>query len=209
MPNPGRPQREPDHDVEQRLIAAARRHFAERGFAATSLRSIAADAGVTPAMVNYYFDTKQGLFEAVVRQSVQPLLETLRRLAAAPQPGSAGIREIVGAYLGALIAAPWMPRIVVRDVLGREGPAQDFFIREVAAEAAALLPRLLERPGGAPLLRPGIDPRLAILSLIGLCVFPFLAAPVVGPVFGVRPGPEDLDALTDHVCEVFLRGVQA
>ncbi|MGI5404944.1 TetR family transcriptional regulator [Streptomyces sp. CA-135486] len=50
-----------------KIIAAARRSFASRGYAATSLRSVAQDAGVDPGLVHYYFRTKTGLLEAVMQ----------------------------------------------------------------------------------------------------------------------------------------------
>ncbi|MFF4448246.1 TetR family transcriptional regulator [Streptomyces sp. NPDC001502] len=50
-----------------KILAAARRSFATRGYAATSLRSVAQEAGVDPGLVNYYFRTKAGLLEEVMQ----------------------------------------------------------------------------------------------------------------------------------------------
>ncbi|GAA2786749.1 TetR family transcriptional regulator [Kitasatospora aburaviensis] len=50
-----------------RILAAARRSFATRGYAATSLRAVALEAGVDPGLVHYYFRTKTGLLEAVMQ----------------------------------------------------------------------------------------------------------------------------------------------
>ncbi|MFE1873108.1 TetR family transcriptional regulator [Streptomyces sp. NPDC059496] len=50
-----------------KIIAVARRSFATRGYAATSLRSVAQEAGVDPGLVNYYFRTKIGLLEEVMQ----------------------------------------------------------------------------------------------------------------------------------------------
>ncbi|WP_051967607.1 TetR/AcrR family transcriptional regulator [Kitasatospora mediocidica] len=49
-----------------KILAAARRSIATRGYTATSLRSVAQDAGVDPGLVHYYFRTKPGLLEAVM-----------------------------------------------------------------------------------------------------------------------------------------------
>nr|WSW62943.1 TetR family transcriptional regulator [Streptomyces sp. NBC_00998] len=49
-----------------RIVAAARRAFATRGYAATSLRSVAQEADVDPGLVTYYFRTKTTLLEAVM-----------------------------------------------------------------------------------------------------------------------------------------------
>lgn len=51
-------------DTRQAIIDVARGKFAERGYDATSLRSIAAEANVDPALVIHYFGTKDGLFVA-------------------------------------------------------------------------------------------------------------------------------------------------
>ncbi|MCX4744770.1 TetR family transcriptional regulator [Kitasatospora sp. NBC_01287] len=50
-----------------KIVAAARRSFATRGYAATSLRSVAQDAGVDPGLVHYYFQGKTALLEAVMQ----------------------------------------------------------------------------------------------------------------------------------------------
>ncbi|RFA18139.1 TetR/AcrR family transcriptional regulator [Subtercola boreus] len=60
--SPARPR---DADTtRQALLAAARRRFALDGYAATTVRVIAADAGVNVALINRYFSSKEGLFEA-------------------------------------------------------------------------------------------------------------------------------------------------
>lgn len=64
MPRTGR--RPGEAGTRDRIADAARRLFAERGFDRTSIRAIAAEAGVDPALVHHYFGTKQRLFiEAV------------------------------------------------------------------------------------------------------------------------------------------------
>ncbi|MEU9079798.1 TetR family transcriptional regulator [Kitasatospora sp. NPDC048538] len=54
-----------------KILAAARRSFATRGYAATSLRAVAVEAGVDPGLVHYYFRTKPGLLEAVMQPPVE------------------------------------------------------------------------------------------------------------------------------------------
>ncbi|MEV6138728.1 TetR family transcriptional regulator [Nocardia sp. NPDC051990] len=69
--------------AREEILAAARARFAEIGFDKTSIRAVAADAGVDPALVHHYFGTKQQLFAAVVELPVDPEA-TLRRIEAAP-----------------------------------------------------------------------------------------------------------------------------
>jgi AcrR family transcriptional regulator len=67
----------------QRLITAAERLFAERGFNGVSVREIAAAAAVNPASVGYYFRGKEGLLAEVYRRHCQPMNEERFRLLAA------------------------------------------------------------------------------------------------------------------------------
>lgn len=67
---PGRPAR--PTDSKDRILSAARGHFAEHGYAKTSLRSIARDADVDHALVSYYFGSKEGLFKAVAELTLTP-----------------------------------------------------------------------------------------------------------------------------------------
>ena len=64
---PRRRRAETAQDTTERLLAVARRAFAEQGFAATSLDALAAEAGVTRGALHHHFGNKTGLFEAVLR----------------------------------------------------------------------------------------------------------------------------------------------
>ncbi|GAA1447571.1 TetR/AcrR family transcriptional regulator [Leifsonia poae] len=60
-------------NTQQLLLHAARRRFARDGYAATTVREIAADAGVNVALINRYFTSKEGLFEACLTRVVERL----------------------------------------------------------------------------------------------------------------------------------------
>lgn len=59
-------------DTRAAILSAARSAFAERGFAAASIRTIAAAAGVDPALVHHYFGSKDQLFLAAMQAPVDP-----------------------------------------------------------------------------------------------------------------------------------------
>jgi AcrR family transcriptional regulator len=63
--------------TQQKILFTAGRHFARRGYSAVTLRDIAEDVGVTPAMIVRYFGSKQALFEAVahVEPDILPVSE--------------------------------------------------------------------------------------------------------------------------------------
>lgn len=59
-------------DTRAAILAAARARFAESGFAGTSIRRVAGDAGVDPALVHHYFGSKDDLFVAALELPVDP-----------------------------------------------------------------------------------------------------------------------------------------
>jgi AcrR family transcriptional regulator len=75
MPRAGRPRGRPPGpgSTSDDVLAAARALFAERGYRATTVRGIAATAGVTPAMVHHFFGSKQQVFLAAIRMPIDPV----------------------------------------------------------------------------------------------------------------------------------------
>jgi AcrR family transcriptional regulator len=83
MPRTGR--RRGDSGTREAIGAAARRQFAERGYAATTIRAVADEAGVDPALVLHYFGSKDELFAASVEWPFDPAEELTRILARGPE----------------------------------------------------------------------------------------------------------------------------
>jgi AcrR family transcriptional regulator len=68
----GRGRRPGGPDTRSQILEAARRSFADRGFAGTTIRAVAGDAGVDPALVHHYFGAKDDLFLAALDVPVDP-----------------------------------------------------------------------------------------------------------------------------------------
>jgi AcrR family transcriptional regulator len=81
-----------NQDTRSSILEAARRAFAERGFDKASIRAIAGDAGVDPALVHHYFGTKEKLFLAAMNAPVNPG-ELIPQALAGPRD-QAGVRLV-------------------------------------------------------------------------------------------------------------------
>src|SRR5207248_1861516 len=81
-------------EVRERIFHSALRHFSARGFDATSLREVAADAQTTKPKIYYYFGSKEGLYSSVVREILEEMAAAIR----ASLPGDASPVERVIAY---------------------------------------------------------------------------------------------------------------
>lgn len=73
MTDKRRPGRRPGSaDTRGEILAAAKKVFAEKGFDKATVRGIAREAKVDPALVHHYFDTKEGIFAAAMRLPITP-----------------------------------------------------------------------------------------------------------------------------------------
>jgi AcrR family transcriptional regulator len=90
-------------DTKTRIMDVAEGLFAERGYAATSLRDITGEAGTNLASVNYHFQSKEGLLSAIIDRFVGPVnrarLEALDALEAGADGTSPNVERLLRAFL--------------------------------------------------------------------------------------------------------------
>ena len=187
------------------MLAAARTLFTQRGFNEVGIRALAAAADATPAMIHYYFGDKEGLYVAMLEDAIGTLLVQLRDLAVSPSSADP-IRGFLQLYIGTLARDPWIPRLLIREVLAEGAPFRERFINEFASPAAKFVPTFLRKDSMQRRLRKDLDPVLATLSLIGMAAFPFIAYPVVSRVYGIQINEEFRERFIAHTAQLFLHG---
>ena len=129
------------------IVAAALACFAERGFAATRLDEIATRAGVTRGTLYLYFDSKEELFKAVVRQSIGPVLSRVGDMAAtATAPTPELLRQVILAIPDAVLDSPVsaLPKLVISEAANFPELAR-FYLEEVVHPAKHMIAGLLRR----------------------------------------------------------------
>jgi TetR/AcrR family transcriptional regulator len=211
---PGRPPRsralDPGDAVRARLLRVAEQLFAERGYAAVSVRALARAAHVSPAMIAYYFRDKAGLLDAVLDDVFERLLAQLTALAAAPpdDAGGGAAERFIRLYVDTLARDPWLPSFMVREVLGGDPARRARFAARFPARIAPVVLPLLRREAASGRLRADLDPALTLLSVIGMCAFPFLVQPLLGAVLGYELDESFRERLADHAARLFLDGAR-
>lgn len=202
---PGRP-RADDSNQRERLLDAAVSSFAADGVAATSLRSIALRAGVTPALVNYYFGSKEQLLEAFIAERLTPAVQVLRTslLEAGDDP-----RTLLAAFVrgihGVVARFPWWPSLWVREVLNEKGALHDVLHKIIAPQVTQLLARTLGDAQKRGAISRDLDPRLLVVSLVGLTLFPLAAEHIWRRIFPA--GDLDHAALLRHTLALLDHGL--
>jgi len=155
---PGRPSG--SSDTRERILASARELFARNGIDKTSIRAIAAAAGVDSALVHHYFGTKQQLFTAAIHIPIDPMT-VLGPVREAPV-------DELGHLIPSLLLPLWDSEIgtglvaTVRSLLaGSDVSLIRAFLQEIIT--AEVAPRVDNPPGTGPL-----RVQLAVSQLVGL-----------------------------------------
>jgi TetR/AcrR family transcriptional regulator len=203
----GRPPVDAESDVRSALLDAASRLFLKHGFDRVTARQIAVAAGTTAAMIHYYFGNKLGLFRAMLERAIAPVRELIAGSIA--QSGAVVDPAIlIRMHMRTAAANPWIATLIVNEVLAEKGRFRSTFIRDIAGRQAPLVIELLQRARANGGLRADLDVRLAALSLLSLCMFPFLARAVAGPVLGLKFDDEEIEHLIAHTARLFAAGTQ-
>ncbi len=172
-------------DVRARIIAAARDELAARGLEASSVRTIGKKAGVTPAMINYYFGSKRALRDVVVAEAQSRLRTRLLGALA----GGPSATKLAGAYFDFLAEERQMQRLLLREVL--DGGVERF--PELVRPLRALL---TEQFGGDAVVQ-------SALSVFGAIAGYFIYAPVLDELVGGEPlSPDALARRRRHILQL-------
>jgi len=154
-------------DTRGQILDAARAAFAEHGYRGATIRRIARDAGVDPALVHHYFGTKRDLFLAVVRPPSDPG----RSVAAIAVHGRAGIGDALVRELLAVWDGPEGERAValLRSAVAAPGGGRllEEYLRTQLAEP-------LVRAVGIPARERPIRVALVVSQLVGLATARYL-----------------------------------
>ncbi len=202
--SPGRPAA--DTDAREQLLAAATELFAAHGVAATPFAAIARRAGLTPAMMHYYFRDRDHLLDCVVEEKIAPLLARVW------DPVDSGIapQELMHGIVERLVAgierAPWIPSTWMREVLNEGGLLRNRVLRRLPLDKTRILSAALAQGQTRGEIDEGIDPALVVFSMLGLVMMHLAIAPFFAEAFHRRqPGPR---AIGRHITALLLNGLK-
>jgi len=203
----GRPQAD-SPDLRARLLDAALECYVQHGIAATRLRDIAAAAAVTPALVHYYYSDAAGLREAVIRERLMPVFEQVRdSLLGVP---GAPLRDVVAGFVDGICAQvaahPWLPGLWIREVASEGGDLRELLLHHLAPQIATVMAARFAAEQAAGRLNPALDPRLLMVSLVGLTLFPASGIPVWRQLF--RAADLDIGHIRTHALALLERGLE-
>ncbi len=111
------------------LLDSAAGHFREHGYAAASMRDIAATAGIKAGSMYYHFDSKEDLLVAVHEQGIRRIVAAVEAAAAGETEPWRRLQAAMTAHLGGLLNGGDYAQVVTRELPHEPGPVRDNLIR--------------------------------------------------------------------------------
>lgn len=204
--SPGRPVAGADGDAREQLLSAATELFARQGVAATSFAAIAKRAGLTPAMMHYYFKDRDHLLDCVVEEKIAPLIASVW----SPVERGATPEELIRGIVERLVAGiehnPWIPSTWMREVLNEGGLLRGRVLRRLPFERVRILSWAVARAQIKGEIQAGVDPVLIVFSMLGLVMLHLATAPFFAQAFHRKePSPQ---AIGRHITALLLDGLK-
>lgn len=190
-----------DVSTEERIKEAARQVFTKKGYAATRTRDIAEAAGLNLALLNYYFRSKEKLFEIVMMEKVQALFGVIAPVLNDEDSSlEEKIERLVHNYLDMLMKNPDLPLFVLSEIRYQpEDLARRLQVGKLLRDSV-LVKQLRER-------KKNIHPLHFIMNLLGMTLFPFVGRPMFQ--HGAGLGQKEFEALMEERKKLIPKWVDA
>ena len=158
--------------TEEKIIVAARKLFTQKGFSATRTRDIAEEAGINLALLNYYFRSKQNLFQIIIEEKFDVLFGIIGpTLSDSAISLEEKIEMLVASYTNVLLENEDLPLFVLSEIKQNE-----FILEKVKQNAEILSQPIIENQ----LRERGftISAFNFIMNVMSLTLFPFMSKPL-------------------------------
>ncbi len=158
--------------TEEKILSAASKVFTEKGFAGTRTRDIAQEAGINIALLNYYFRSKEKLFQKVMLLKLHELFsEVIPIISDAETDLKFKIESATESYFKILIKNPGLPVFILSEIQNNSINLTHTFPVGEMLKHSVILEQIKE-------VKPDIDPLQILFSFLGMTIFPFITKPI-------------------------------
>lgn len=172
-----------EQTTEERIVAAAKAVFLEKGMAGARMQDIADRAGINKALLHYYFRSKDKLFLIIFREAVHAFLPQIQTLFTTAPDLPSLIRGFVHSYMAMLANQPYLAPFIIHEINHNPNTLWET-MNQTGPGPFPIEPfrQLVDKEVKLGNIRP-VDPLQLWTHMMGLCLFPFLGRPLMKMVF--------------------------
>lgn len=156
--------------VRARLLEAAKASFLADDYHQVSTRQIAEQADVNVSMIHYYFGSKAGLYEEMIRETLNPLLEVLDGQMLSSFDGFVDYLQV---YYDTMVATPEFPKLILKVIALNQGPGRRF-IQQLLERGRTRGAERVDAMKAAGRISADLDPDILRMAFVSLAMTPML-----------------------------------
>jgi TetR/AcrR family transcriptional regulator len=193
--------------TRKRILAVAVRHFVEKGYEGARVDEITAESGFSKNLIYHYFQSKEGLFVAVLDELYEKFLSRRNEIGFARLPPLEGLRKFVTETCRAMVETPEIISLLNSENLRKAAHVRrSRNVRALYEALSAQLAELLAEGERQGVFRPGLEPMQLYISISSLMYHYLSNQHTLSAVFATDLGrPAALKARRAHILEMILR----
>jgi AcrR family transcriptional regulator len=181
---------EKDKNTEDIILSAARQVFTRKGMDGARMQEIADEAGINKSLLHYYFRSKERLFEEVFNQLFYIFMKGVGGIMGSDKPLFEKISFFVESYINLIQSNPFLPSFIINE-LNRDPKRMGAFVNKFShllqTESLGKFKKSIINAVDRGEIRP-IQAEHLIANMISMCVFPFIARPIIKGLIFVNDG---------------------
>jgi AcrR family transcriptional regulator len=170
-------------DMKERIVSAATRLFAERGFDGTSVQAIAEAVGIRKPSLLWHFPSKEDLRRAVLENLLEHWRDELPRLLMAAQTGKGRLEAVLHALIDYFEGEPDRARLLVREMLDRPAAMKALFTEHLQPWTN-VLGEYIRMGQEAGRVREDLDPEAYVIQVVTMAVGSVATGEVAAAMLG-------------------------
>lgn len=174
-----------DTTTEEKIKEAARVVFYKKGYAATRTRDIAEEAGINLALLNYYFRSKEKLFDIIMLETVTGFMHTMATILNNEKSTLEKKVELVAShYIDFITKEPNIPIFMLSEIRNNSGGLLEKLPIKQIVMNSAFVKQHQEAVAKGKITEP--NPLHFLMNLLSLVVFPFIGQPLLQGISGLN-----------------------
>lgn len=189
--------------VRERLLKAALDSFLADEYHKVTTRLIAEKAGANVSMIRYYFGNKEGLYEEMIKETLNPLLEVLDGKMLDTFDGLKGYFSL---YYQTMSKQPEFPKLILKVLALNQGPGRRF-IQQLLERGRTRGAKKVNELKSAGYVSPSLDPDIVRMAFVSLAMMPILLKDVFEEQMGRTLDADFLEKLAAFNGYLFAAGL--
>ena len=163
-------------NTEDKILDAATDIFLKKGMEGARMQEIADKASINKALLHYYFRSKEKLFDAILSKILGLAFPQIGQIFFSEMPFLEKVGKVIDIYITLLLKHPDLPAFLIKE-MNRESSLLFQFIEKQAFSVQPFMKNIQEAMDRGEIIKT--RPEHLVVNVVGLCVFPFAARPMI------------------------------